>query len=155
MTRGAKTSEKECPYRKLGDMLLERLGDRPLSWLADESVVSCGAVSLWLSGKCCPTGQRLGFVAAILGFNEIEFEELVTYAERASNGCSIREKAYRSYEKWHEDNIQKKKREIKEQARQKLIERFTNLVQTDLEFKRFCRSKDPECIELVYQIEGG
>ena len=51
--------------------------------------------------------------------------------------------------------MQKKKREIKEQARQKLIERFTNLVQTDLEFKRFCRSKDPECIELVYQIEGG
>ncbi len=76
-------SDKETPkYTELRDYLLDGLGcNRTQQWLAEHTYVSQEAVSYWLTGRCRPRPERLGFIAALLGLDPHRLFLLAQYRD--------------------------------------------------------------------------
>lgn len=136
-------------YKRLGDILLERLGnERSIAWLADQTLVSRVAVSLWLSGKCRPNPRRLGNIAAILDFEEDDIPELADRAEYDDDRLYTVLQAYRE---WHKARERWTVEMLEQNVLVKIADCVIDLIRTDHEVRRLFRDKDPFVLDLVDQ----
>jgi transcriptional regulator with XRE-family HTH domain len=146
-------------YKALGDTLLAKFGNqRSLAWLADRTLVSRVAVHLWLSGRCRPKPQRLGLIAATLGFTEEEVFELATQADYDSDPDRL-DKVLRAYHNWCAVRANRQveglehtiydgiieKMIVENQGYKMKMERIALLI--DPEVKKVLRETSPELLE--------
>lgn len=134
--------KENTPYKELGDILLGKLGERTLHYLANQLHVTPSAVHTWITGKCRPRAYRLGQIANIL---ECSAEEIEKIAELAGY----------EYEKVHtsEGAVDYRIRSNRELRRLDLIaDKVIELLRTDDEFRQLIAQKLPDVVELVSRI---
>lgn len=139
------------PYKALGDVLLSRLGPgQSLSWLADLTVVSKVAVSLWMSGKCRPKPKRLGYIAAILRFNEEDLPTLASLA-KYETGSDEELQVHEGYQEWYALRQRWELETMEQNIRYRIGDNIITLINADMEVRRMFRQKYPDIIEMAAQ----